>query len=133
MINLNTIQGRSDINLLVNRFYGKIRKDNLLGPIFNRHIAEEQWPAHLDKLTDFWETNLYGVQKFKGDPTSKHINVDTNLDHAIDQSHFDRWLGLWFETVDEMFSGELAEKAKAAASRMAKAQLAMILSFRPQD
>jgi len=50
---MKTIQNRSDVNQLVNVFYAKIRKDDLLGPIFNKHIIDEQWPEHLDKLTDF--------------------------------------------------------------------------------
>ena len=50
---MKEIESRSDINYLVNNFYSKIRRDNLLGPIFNSHISEEKWPAHLSKLTDF--------------------------------------------------------------------------------
>ena len=62
---MKPIKNREDIHLLVNTFYSKIRKDELLGPIFNSHISENQWPHHLMKLTDFWETNLFGVRKFK--------------------------------------------------------------------
>ena len=61
---MNTISTRKDISVLVHAFYGKIREDELLGPIFNGHISEEQWPVHLEKLTDFWETNLFGIPKF---------------------------------------------------------------------
>ena len=70
------IESREDVSLLVHTFYSKIRKDDLLGPIFNAHISEEEWPQHLIKLTDFWETNLFGVRKFKGSPTKKHLKVD---------------------------------------------------------
>lgn len=57
----------------------KIRKDDKLGPIFNSYIAEDNRGAHFDTLSDFWETNLFGVVNFKGNPTQKHINVDKNL------------------------------------------------------
>ena len=60
--NVKQITSREDVSLLVNTFYGKIRQDELLGPIFNGHIAEEKWPEHLWKLTNFWETNLFGVK-----------------------------------------------------------------------
>lgn len=128
---MQTIQNRSDISLLVNRFYGKIREDGLLGPIFNYHIAEHQWPEHLSKLTDFWETNLFGVAKFKGSPSAKHLKVDRQQGHTIKQDHFARWLHLWFETIDELFEGELAAKAKASAQKMATGQFLTIWKNRP--
>lgn len=130
---MNTIESRDDINILVNSFYAKIRKDELLGPIFNAHIAENQWPVHLDKLTDFWETNLFGVAKFKGCPSSKHVNVDANLGYSIEQYHFGRWLNLWFETIDELYQGELAFKAKESARKMATGQFLTIWNNRPEN
>jgi hemoglobin len=35
--------------------------------------------------------------------------------------HFERWLALWRQTVDELFAGERAEEAKAHALRVASA------------
>jgi len=130
---MKTIESREDINVLVNTFYAKIRKDDLLGPIFNSHIPEEKWPEHLDKLTDFWETNLFGVARFKGSPTQKHLNVDKNLNHTVDQKHFGQWLQLWFETIDELYEGEHALKAKEAARRMAHGQFMTIWAHRPLE
>lgn len=124
---------RADITALVNSFYSKIRIDGLLGPIFNSHIADDNWPAHLDKLTDFWETNLFGVAKFKGNPTQKHINVDKNMNFQIEQKHFGRWLQLWFETIDELFVGEYADKAKNSARKMSTGQFLAIWYQRPQN
>jgi hemoglobin len=119
---MNQIENRKDVN----SFYAKIRLDEMLGPIFNNHIPENQWAAHLDKLTDFWETNLFGIAKFKGNPTQKHINVDKNLNNGIEQKHFGKWLELWFDTIDEMFSGENADKAKNTARKMASGQFLAI-------
>ena len=116
---MKPIKNREDIQLLVNTFYSKIRKDELLGPIFNSHISENQWPHHLIKLTDFWETNLFGVRKFKGSPTQKHLKVDENLDYRIDALHFGKWLNLWVETINELFTGESADKAIYMARKMA--------------
>lgn len=128
-----TIESRADVNQLVNAFYARIRKDDLLGPIFNAHIPEERWPAHLDKLTDFWETNLFGVAAFKGSPTRVHVQMDYNLGHTIEQTHFAHWLKLWYTTVDELFTGERAERAKQAASNMAVGQFVMIWRNRPEQ
>ena len=119
---MKEITSREDIELLVNRFYGKIRQHETLGPIFNSHITEDQWPEHLAKLSDFWETNLFGISKFKGSPVQKHIKVDRQLNAGITQVHFGNWLQLWFETIDELFTGEKADKAKRSARKMATGQ-----------
>ena len=123
---MKTIEAREDVNDLVKKFYAKIRKDELLGPIFNGHIEEEQWGAHLEKLTDFWMTNLFGIACFKGNPTLKHLIVDKNLNHTVEQLHFGRWLQIWFETIDNNYEGKLANKAKEAARKMAHKQFMMI-------
>lgn len=130
---MRKIDNRSDINILVNSFYSKVRVDELLGPIFNAHISDDKWPEHLDKLTDFWETNLFGVAKFKGNPTQKHINVDKNLNYSIEQKHFGRWLQIWFETIDELYEGEYADKAKNSARKMSTGQYLAIWQQRPEN
>ncbi|SHG55364.1 group III truncated hemoglobin [Winogradskyella jejuensis] len=128
---MTTIENRADISFLVHTFYAEIRKDALLGPIFNSHISENQWPEHLEKLTDFWETNLFGIPKFKGNPTQKHLGVDRNLHHKTSQVHFGQWLNLWFQTIDAHFEGVTATKAKEAARRMAHGQFMAIYNHRP--
>lgn len=130
---MKLIENRNDIKVLVDSFYLKIRKDNLLGPIFNRHISDAQWPEHLSTLTDFWETNLFGVARFKGSPTQKHLNVDKNLNYSINQNHFGRWIQLWLETIDELYNGAIAEKAKYAARKMSTGQYLAIWSRRPEN
>ncbi|MCR9249321.1 MAG: group III truncated hemoglobin [bacterium] len=130
---MNTIKNREDVSLLVHTFYGKIRKDELLGPIFNYHIAEEEWPVHLNKLTNFWETNLFGVPNPKVSPGQKHMQVDAHMNYSINENHFRQWLGLWFETIDELFVGDLADRAKQSSLRMANGQFAMIWNNRPED
>ncbi len=110
------IEDRDDVYQLVDEFYIKIRADDLLGPIFETHI--DDWPKHLDRLTDFWETNLFFVRKFKGNPMLKHQLVDAVSGHTINEHHFGRWLNLWFSTVDGLFKGEKATIAKNRARNM---------------
>ncbi len=130
---MEQIKNRADIENLVNSFYSKIREDDMLGPIFNSHIPNDMWKVHLDKLSDFWETNLFGVAKFKGSPTQKHINVDKNLNYGIEQKHFGKWLELWFETIDDLFTGEYADKAKDSARKMSTGQFLAIWQQRPRN
>lgn len=130
---MNTIETRNDVSVLVHTFYTKIRKDELLGPIFNAHIPEDKWPEHLNTLTDFWESNLFGLIKFKGDPSQKHIDVDKNLGYKIEQTHFGKWLQLWFETIDELYQGDRAIKAKLFARKMSTGQFLSIWQARPKE
>ena len=130
---MKQINDRMDLVILINSFYSKTRKDDLLGPIFNSHIPADKWTEHLAKLTDFWETNLFGVAKFIGSPSQKHIEVDKKLNYGIEQKHFGRWLQLWFETIDELFIGEYADKAKNKARKMSTSQFLHIWQQRPQN
>ncbi|MEH6511536.1 MAG: group III truncated hemoglobin [Maribacter arcticus] len=104
----------------------------MLGPIFNGHISDEQWPVHLSKLNDFWESNLFGVRTFRGGPSAKHVNVHKNLNHTISQTHFAQWLQLWFVPIDELYEGELATSAKDMARRMSTGEYIHIWQNRPR-
>lgn len=110
------LNNRENISLLVHTFYGKIRKDEMLGPIFNGIIKD--WPEHLDRLTDFWETNLLFTRKYKGNPLEVHNEVDRRMDQVITMEHFGRWLQLWLNTIDGLFTGKNAEVAKSRARKM---------------
>lgn len=127
---MKRIENRSDVEIMVNEFYTKIRVDELLGPIFNSHIAKDKWPHHLSRLTDFWETNLFGVPKFKGNPGLVHAKVDRGENHKITQVHFGKWLELWFMTIDELYEGEKAEKAKASARKMSTGLFLVMFNHR---
>ena len=127
---MEDIQTRDDVYALVSTFYEHIRIDTVLGPIFNSHIEDEKWPEHIQKLTDFWMTGLFGVVCFKGNPTEAHRKVDKNLHYSIDQNHFDQWLNLWFNTIDNLFEGSLANRAKEASIKMAVGQFISINKVR---
>jgi hemoglobin len=113
MITKTTILQVDDIKLLVDSFYHKVREDQLLAPIFNQRIGDN-WAAHLEKMYRFWQTILLGEHTYYGSPFAPHANLPVN------KNHFDRWLSLFTETIDEHFSGEKAEEAKWRAERMAE-------------
>ena len=110
------INNRESIHLLVRTFYGKVREDALLGPIFNATITD--WEGHFNHLTDFWETNLFFKRSYTGDPMQKHIDVDAEQGGAINEMHFGVWLNLWFQTIDDLFEGQIAQIAKNRARNM---------------
>ena len=113
---MQDIVTRADVKLLVTTFYGKVRKDALLGAIFNSVITD--WEHHFEHLTDFWESNLFFKKTFSGDPVGKHIDVDRENPGGINEMHFGVWLNIWYETIDELFAGEVAHIAKNRARSM---------------
>ncbi|PVW15837.1 group III truncated hemoglobin [Marixanthomonas spongiae] len=107
ILNLN------DIKTLVDTFYGKVREDRLLAPVFNK-VIQDRWPEHLEKMYTFWQTVLLGEHTYYGSPFPPHAKL------PVTKTHFDRWLQLFYETVHENFEGEKAEEAKWRASKMAE-------------
>ena len=110
------IENRDDITLLVATFYDKIRADKEIGFFFNETITN--WEEHLEKLTDFWETNLFASKKYQGNPIIGHNAVDKKFDQQITSAIFGIWLNLWFATLDELFEGENVDILKRRARKM---------------
>lgn len=110
---MKDIEGFKDVQLLVDQFYGKVQKDEILKDIFN-NIIQDRWPEHLEKMYRFWETVLLNNHTYHGSPFRPHAKL------PIDKQHFDRWLKLFHLTVDEHFNGEKAEEAKWRAGKMAQ-------------
>ncbi|HSV03237.1 MAG TPA: group III truncated hemoglobin [Phenylobacterium sp.] len=85
------------IHNLVHAFYAKVRRDPAIGPIFNRVIAEDDWPPHLAKMCDFWSSVTLMTGRFKGSPMQAHIQAG-----GIRPTHFARWLHLFQQTAEEV-------------------------------
>lgn len=107
------ISNISDIKLLVNSFYNKVKEDELLAEIFESKL-HNNWPQHLEKMYRFWQTVLLEEQTYSGSPFAPHAKLNIN------KEHFERWMELFNNTVDEHFSGEKAEEAKWRAGKMAE-------------
>lgn len=113
---LPDITTRADVELLVNTFYGKVREDQLIGPLFSE-VARVNWDLHLPKMYDFWENILFGTGGYRGRPMPPHFRLTQQ--HPLRPHHFDRWLVLFYETVDELFEGEKAAEVKVRALNIA--------------
>lgn len=106
---MTDITTRTDIELLVNSFYDKVKADGLLAPVFT-HV---NWPRHLPVMYNFWASMLLAEDSYKGNPFQKHMGL------AVQAEHFDRWLKLFIETVTENFEGFKADEAKTRARDIA--------------
>lgn len=113
---MNDINARSDIERLVDAFYQKVRANETLGQIFD-DMMQVDWETHLPKMYDFWETALLHKAIYKGNPVQVHLKVHRRA--ALQKEHFDLWLQLFQETVDENFKGATALRAKTRALSIA--------------
>jgi hemoglobin len=110
------ILGRPDIETLVNNFYQRVRRDEILGPIFT-DVAKTNWGTHLPKMYAFWETVLFRSGGYSGNPLAAHAKLVPLTNMGRDK--FDRWLALFTGTVDDGFAGENSDHIKRCAEDMA--------------
>lgn len=99
------------IRRLVRTFYGRVRKDPLLAPIFAAKV--ENWDAHFEKLDAFWSSVALMTGRYHGRPMQVHMDL------PVDGAHFDRWLALFEATAAEVCppiaAGHFIERARRIA------------------
>ncbi|WP_211824968.1 group III truncated hemoglobin [Kistimonas asteriae] len=106
-----------DIRRLVDTFYGRVRRDSVLAPLFN-DVACVDWHTHLDVMTTFWSALLLRSGRYRRNALAPHLRLFGQV--AYQPSHMQRWLTLFDQSVDELFQGSLAEKSKHWARGIAR-------------
>lgn len=99
------------IERLVHRFYGAVRADAVLGPVFDAVI--EDWPPHLERMCAFWSSVMLRTGRYHGRPMPKHAPL------PVSGAHFDRWLSLFQDAAREV-CGEAAALFIDRAHRIAQ-------------
>jgi hemoglobin len=110
------IKNRQDIEQLINTFYDKVKKDDLIGFIFN-DVAKVNWKKHLPVMYDFWQNIIFYTNNYNGNPMMVHMHLSQRT--PLTKEHFERWMQLFRQTVDELFEGEKAMLAKEKANSIA--------------
>ena len=116
-----------DIKLLVDTFYEKVRHDPTIGYMFNE-VAKTHWEDHLPKMYGFWQILLLGQQGVTSNPMQRHTEI--NALEKLTEQHFERWVSIWFETLDELFEGNTVAIAK---ERTLAIQQTMIMKIRANE
>lgn len=116
------------VSAVVTSFYAKARADDLLGPVFNRVVPDDQWPHHIATITDFWSSMLLGTRRYMGRPMPKHLAIP-----ELDERHFQRWLTLFRETAEELCPDHIAALFVERAERIGLNFRIRIAQFRGQD
>ena len=105
------------ISQLVEQFYGAIRADDMLGPIFGAKVSD--WPHHLARMKDFWASIMLESGRFSGNPMRKHMAVG-----GLDAAHFVRWQSLWDATLTQIAPNkQVADRFRDAAQRIGESLL----------
>jgi hemoglobin len=97
---------------LVRSFYRSARRDPLIGPIFERHVAD--WDAHLARMCDFWSSVALMSGRYHGQPMAAHLPL------PIEAPHFRRWLELFSAAAREVCPPVAAAHFAARAERIAE-------------
>ncbi|MGR9173904.1 DUF1971 domain-containing protein [Rhizobium sp. KDH_Rht_773_N] len=97
---------------LLERFYERVRRDPMLGPVF---AVVSDWPEHLQRLTEFWSSLMLTSGKYKGNPVAMHLIHADRIEPAM----FERWLAIWRETTNEMLPLKVAQEMQVKAGRIA--------------
>ena len=112
---------------LVHSFYGKVREDEALGPVFD--AATSDWPHHLGKMVDFWSSVMLTSGRYKGNPLMMHLKHVARIRPEM----FARWLELWRETALRILDESGAAAVIAKAERIAESlQLGLFFKLEPR-
>jgi hemoglobin len=103
---MREIENEADVHELVQTFYQKVMEDELISPFFKRLNFEE----HLPKMEFFWRFVLLDESGYTTSVTDKHMHM------RLTEEHFNRWISLFNQTLDELFIGEKVELAKQRAA-----------------
>ena len=102
------------IRTLVHAFYGRVRADAVLGPIFAGVIGDN-WAPHLAKMCDFWSSVMLRSARYQGRPMQAHAGVV-----ALRPEHFAVWLGLFRATAREVCPPRAAARFIERAEKIAE-------------
>ena len=116
------------IAAVVHAFYAQVRRDPLIGPVFEAAIGPQGWPDHLAKLCDFWSATLLRTSRYGGRPLPPHLGIP-----GLDEAHFRRWLKLFRDTVQQLCQPEVAALFMDRALRIAHSFRLAVAFSRGED
>ena len=105
--------------MFVEKFYDRVMTDPLIGFLFTDWV-EIDLREHLPVICDFWETILFQKPAYNRGPQVMHVHLALNDKVKLKHFHFRRWLHLFHKTLDEMYDGPVAARAKERSSAIAE-------------
>jgi hemoglobin len=113
------ITSPADIQVLVEAFYDKLRSQPYLSALFDK-LSPRDWSQHLFMMHRFWDAVLLKSAAYTGHPLILHAFLPAK------QTQVPEWVHLFYEAVEEHFTGPRAASAKAFAEKMVR-----IFAYKP--
>jgi hemoglobin len=98
----------ADVTKLIKTFYDKL----LISPI-KHHFVHLDLEVHLPRVDQFWNATLFPDQAYAQNLMEKHFQLH------LQKEDFKIWLDLFWETLDELYSGENADSVKNRSASIA--------------
>ena len=118
---------RRQIERVVTRFYARVRRDPVLGPIFEDRVGKDDdaWRQHEGKITRFWANAILHERSYAGNPMQVHMAV-----HSIKGDHFARWLTLFDQVLKAELPPDTARSFSSLAHRIGRGLRMGVEDFR---
>jgi hemoglobin len=113
---LSDIQSRQDIDQFIDSFYSKLLADEGLAPIFV-DVAQIDLSVHLPIIKSYWAKLLLGDKSYRRHTMNIHRAVHSKQQFTA--HNFNQWSTLFEATIDSMYVGDCANKAKKLAATIA--------------
>ena len=109
---------KENLNTMVVHFYAVILKDEIVGPFFIVKLGDNLdtylWKTHIELLTNFWASIALGETDYRGNPLAPHLRLE-----GLSRTAFERWLKLFFETLDSLYEPKIADMFKERSTIIA--------------
>jgi len=109
---------KQNLRTMVIKFYTKVLADELVGPFFINKLGDDLsgavWAPHLDTLTEFWASFTTEDSTYQGSPFAPHLQLI-----GLERKTFERWLELFFATLDSIYEPQLAMQLKERSNLIA--------------
>jgi len=95
-------------------------KDDLIGHYFTLELGEDigdfEWVRHIDIVVDFWASVMIDDPEYNSDPYGPHFTIV-----GLKERDFIRWVQLFSEISEELYTATLAKNFQEKARFYAKA------------
>lgn len=99
------------IDRVVATFYAAVRRHEVLGPVFARHVTD--WPVHEARIAAFWRNAILSERSYDGNPMRVH-----RMAGDVHAEHFEPWLMLFDATLLRTLPRESAQAWSMLAHRI---------------
>ncbi len=101
------------IDRVVLVFYARVRQHSILGPVFAKHISDDGWDVHEEKVAGFWRNAILRERSYAGNPMRAHVKAEN-----VQPPHFQEWLALFDDVLHEQLPKNTANSFSALAHRI---------------